>query len=77
MGKISLRRIAKEYDLPIKFLKDLHKTGRLTFSGFPRKINQEDWDLYLKEIGGLDHRRENKEGNLLIFIERRKSWLLR
>lgn len=59
MSKISLRRIAKEYDLPIKFLKDLHKTGRLTFFGFPRKINQEDWDLYLKEIGGLDQRREN------------------
>ena len=58
MGKISLRRIAKEYDLPIKFLKDLHKTGRLTFSGFLVRLIKEDWDLYLKEIGGLDHRRE-------------------
>ena len=60
MKKISLRKIAKEYDLPIKFLKNLHKTGRLSFSGFfVKKIEESQWDHYLKEIGGLDERREN------------------
>ena len=74
MGKISLRRIAKEYDLPIKFLKDLHKTGRLI-----KKIwictsrKSVAWIIVVK-ISGIN---SDKEGNLLIFIERRKSWLLR
>ena len=56
--QITMRKIAKEYDLPMRFLKDLHNTGRLTFSGFFKHTSRANWELYLKEVGDIDKRRD-------------------
>lgn len=43
---ISLRALAKEEQIPKQFLLHLHKTGRLSFHGFPKKIKKSKWEHY-------------------------------
>lgn len=57
---ISLRALAKEEQIPKQFLLHLHKTGRLSFHGFPKKIKKSKWEHYKMEVGNF----ENKKGLL-------------
>lgn len=54
---ISLRKLAKQESIPKKFLLHLHRTGRLTFKGFPKKIDQSKWEHYKKEVGNFDKKK--------------------
>ena len=54
---ISLRKLAKQEAIPKKFLLHLHNTGRLSFKGFPKKIEQSKWEHYKKEVGNFDKKK--------------------